>query len=278
MREPTTRLIDSTDGVEVAAHDYGGGGPHVFFVHGTGMVSRMWEPVMELLDDRVHPVGIDLRGHGASQFPADVSCDDFRMVADVCAVLDDFEARGSFIVGHSMGGGTALLSSLARPGALAAAWVFEPIIFERPVERPTDIAEMTRKRRAEFPSRAEVVERFASRPPFDEMHPACLAAYVDHGFTDQPDESIRLACDPEIEARVFEDYLHDGWDRLPDIAIPVRVARGTDESLLSSTEAPGIARRLPAGELEDFEGASHMGCFGDLDRVAHSIRETFALD
>jgi len=143
------------------------------------MVSRMWEPVMAELGASVRPVGIDLRGPGVSSFPAEVRCDDFRMVADICAVFDHFGARDAFIVGHSMGGGTALLAALARPGAIAAAWVYEPIIFERADDRPegaTNFIEMTLRRRAEFGSRAEVIERYGSRPPLDEMHPDCLAA------------------------------------------------------------------------------------------------------
>ncbi|MDG2111134.1 MAG: alpha/beta fold hydrolase, partial [Actinomycetota bacterium] len=85
MREPATTFIPSTDGVEVAVHDYGGEGRPTMFVHGTGLVSRMWEPVMELLGDEFRPIGVDLRGHGSTRAPDDVQFQSHRMVTDLTA-------------------------------------------------------------------------------------------------------------------------------------------------------------------------------------------------
>ena len=275
MREPTTILIPSTDGVHVAAHDYGGEGHLTFFVHGTGLVSRMWEPIMDLLGPAIRPVGIDLRAHGASTYPDDVEFHDHRMVSDMCAVLDHFDADGAWAVGHSMGGGTSILSSLERPGALSKLWVYEPIIFEREQERPEglfDFVEATKKRRPVYDSRADVIARYSSRPPLDEPHIDCLSAYVQHGFVDQDDGTVRLACDPLLESRAFEQYLQDGWDRLPEVTIPVRVGFGTGSDDRPATAGPAIAARMPLGDADPFEGSDHFGCFGPLERAADSIR------
>ncbi len=44
---------------------------------------------------------------------------------------------------------------------------------------------------------------FATKPPFSSLDPAALRAYVDHGFDDEPDGSVRLKCAPENESQVY---------------------------------------------------------------------------
>lgn len=279
MREPETTFVPSTDAVEVAVHDYGGDGHPTVFVHGTGLVSRMWEPVMELLGDEFRPIGVDLRGHGSARAPQDVQFQAPRMVSDLTAVIDAFELEDAWIVAHSMGGGTSILASLERPAAFERQWVFEPIIFRREEVRPEgaiDFIEITRRRRPVFDSREQVISSYGSRPPLDELDPACLAAYVEHGFVDQTDGTVRLACDPLMESRAFEQYLQDGWERLPDVALPVRVAYGTASDDRPAAAAPDIAARLPHGDLEAFDGSGHFGCFGPLEHCATSIRSWFS--
>ena len=278
MDAPKTRWFDSIDDVSVATHDYGGSGHPTLFVHGTGLASRMWEPVMDALGAEFRCIAVDLRAHGASRHRGDPSFHDHRMVADVCSVIDGMSLEGAWGIGHSMGAATSMLASLARPNAYSRLWAYEPIIFPRLEVRPEgafDFATATRKRRPVFSSRAEAIESYGSRPPLDELHPACLAAYVEHGFVDQPDGTVRLSCEPRLESRAYEDYLQDGWDRLPELTTPVLVACGTESQDRPQATAGSIAERLPDGHLEVFEGSGHFGCFGPLDRAVSSIRTWF---
>ena len=72
---PVVTMVTSTDGVEVATHDYGGSGPHVIFCHATGFHGRYWDPICTLLSDEFHCVSLDFRGHGDSSVPLDLSMD-----------------------------------------------------------------------------------------------------------------------------------------------------------------------------------------------------------
>src|SRR5690606_40097938 len=47
-----------------------------------------------------------------------------------------------------------------------------------------------------------------------------LAAYVEHGFVDDPDGTVSLACAPEDEARVFEAPNKPTLDDVAVIATP----------------------------------------------------------
>lgn len=282
MRQPLTTYVPSRQGVEVAAHDYGGDGRPLLFLHGTGLCSRTWEPVMARLPlDAVRPIAVDLRGHGASRTPGAVTFADHDMVADLSAVAAHFGLVGAWAAAHSMGGGTAILAEAAQPGTFERLWVFEPIVFPRPLdggEGPSALVEATRRRRPVYPSRQAAAERYGSRPPLDELHPEVLHAYVAHGFVDQPDGSVRLACEPEVEARAYEEFLSDGFERLGGVRAPVLVGYGDRSTDPSGEWAPKVAEALPAGVTERFTGSAHFGPFADLDATAASLRRWFLGD
>jgi pimeloyl-ACP methyl ester carboxylesterase len=280
VTEPVLRYVPSEDGVEVAVHDTGGPGHPLVAVHGTGLVARMWEPVLRLLPaDAVRVLYVDLRGHGASRTPDGVPFLDRSMVADLCAVAEAYDLDGAWAAAHSMGAGTTLLTSVARPRTFAKVFAFEPIIFRREPDfggaRP-EFLDGVRRRRATFASRAEAIERYGSRPPLDVLDPATLAAYVEHGFVDDPAGGIRLACAPDVEARVFAEFLDRGFDRLGEVAADVVVGAGSIER----TERPGgppwreIAGRIPGARFELFDGLDHFGPFaaGRCDAMASFLR------
>jgi pimeloyl-ACP methyl ester carboxylesterase len=278
MSDPLTSFVSSEDGVEVAVHDYGGPGHPTVFVHGTGLISRMWEPIIERLGPDFRAICVDLRAHGATKNPEGIDFFEHRMVADLSAAVDALALNDAWVVGHSMGGATSILASLARPDAFSRAWVYEPVIFERTEDRPAgafDFVEATKRRRTVFSSRVEVIERYGTRPPLDELHQECLEVYVQHGFNDRPDGSVELACSPALESRAFEQFLQQGWDQLPYVSVPVLVAYGGKGSDRPSTAAPLIAERLPTGVLEVFADSDHLGCFGPLEDVTASIRSWF---
>ena len=174
MHEPHSHFVSSEDQVQVAVHDYGGPGHPTLFVHGTGLVSRMWEPIIDRIGGEFRAICVDLRAHGATTNPSDIDFFDHRMVADLASVVDAFNLQDAWVVGHSMGGATSILTSLVRPDAFERAWVYEPILFERTEDRPEgsiDFVEATKRRRSIFPSREEVIDRYSTRPPLNEVHP-----------------------------------------------------------------------------------------------------------
>jgi pimeloyl-ACP methyl ester carboxylesterase len=274
---PFTFHVPGEDGVEVAVHDYGGDGHPTVFVHGTGLCSRMWEPVIRRLPaGRIRALGVDLRGHGATRTPTEVDFHDHRMVSDLHAVTAALGLSGAWAAAHSMGAGTALLAEARRPGTFARLWCYEPIIFPR--SRPDGessaegLAESTRRRRPTFSSREEAAARYASRPPLDELDPEALSAYVTHGMVDDGAGGVRLACDPEHEARAFEQYLQQGFDELGAVGAPALIVHGRHSVEAQRQWFPVIAAALPHGLSQEFPESGHFGPFGDVDRTVASLR------
>jgi pimeloyl-ACP methyl ester carboxylesterase len=149
-------------------------------------------------------------------------------------------------------------------------------VFERPPGPPNPISAGALKRRRRFDSRQAAIDNFASKPPFDVFTPDALALYVGHGFVDDPEGGVTLACRPEDEAATYDAAITpDAWDHLPAVEVPVRLACGGVSSHLPAPTLGGVAARLPKGELEVMEGLGHFAPFESPGRVAVSIRAAF---
>ena len=96
----------------------GGATSPVVLLPGTGLTALSWDAVASALATTRRVVAVDLRGHGASEWPGAYSI--AAMADDVAALLDrlDEERLGEErvdLVGHSLGGLVALRAAAAHP-------------------------------------------------------------------------------------------------------------------------------------------------------------------
>jgi pimeloyl-ACP methyl ester carboxylesterase len=177
-----------------------------------------------------------------------------------------------------MGGAVAVLVEERRPGTLRSAYLFEPIIVPAAIGGPLDaagnnpMAAGARRRRPTFPSRAEAMFRYARRPPMSALHAGSLAAYVEHGFKDEPDGTVRLKCAPQHEAATFEATGKATVDNVRHVTTPTVVAVGFDEGSWSpSMFGPAIVDAMPNARLERHPRLGHFGPLQDPDTIADAI-------
>ena len=266
----------SADGVELAAYELGGAGPPLLVAHATGFLGTMYGPLAAGLADRFRVVALDFRGHGSSTRPAN---DDFgwdRMALDVLAVAERlgpprrspgsatrWAAAPSCSPNASDPGRFARCSCTSRSCSLTTS----------SFDGPNPLAGPARSRRPSFPSRADALARYASRPPLGTMRSDVLELYVRDGFVDQPDGSVALACAPDDEARTFEAEAKVHTSTIASVGAAVTVAVGHDE------EGPNPARfgaaivaALANAELVVCPELGHLGPFDDPDAVAALVR------
>ena len=265
--------------MHIATYDLGGDGPPVLFVHATGFHARVWLPVVERLRDRFHCYGVDQRAHGDSQAPDDdAGYEWFNLGTDVLTAIDLLGLARPFGVGHSSGAAALLLAEERLPGTFAAIWGYEPIVVPTDVpvqQNENPMAEGARRRREVFATRDAAYENYASKPPFDRLAPDALRAYVEHGFQDLDDGTVRLKCRGPNEARFYESQgKHTAYRDLATVRIPVTVVRGEEDSFPAAFAAP-IAERLPDARTETLPGAGHFGPLEQPDAVAASIAAAF---
>ncbi len=285
MSEPVSVLIDSTDGVRLAVHELGGDGPLLLLAHATGFHGRVWEPLASHLSDAFRCVSVDFRGHGDSSPPASGSFAWSGFADDVDAVLDHLgRPSRCFGVGHSKGGAALLLAEQRHPGTFAGLYLFEPIVLtpearESATQTAGDhpLAVGALRRREVFASREEALGNYQAKPPLDALHPDALAAYVDHGFADLDDGTVRLKCRGANEAQVYSmSGGHDAFDDLDRVTCPTTVAAGALAAGSPSGFADAVAERLPAGRLHRDDSLGHFGPLEAPELVAGRIREVFS--
>lgn len=265
--------MNSADGVEIAGYEFGGSGAPLLLAHATGFCATMYRPLGLALVERFRVVGLDFRGHGRSARPGTADFGWDRMADDVLAVVDHV-GMPAFGFGHSMGGAALLLAEERRPGTFAGMFLYEPIVLPDDFHPGASnyMAEMARARRASFPSRGDALERYASRLPLNTLRADVLAAYVDDGFVDLPDGSVRLACLPEDEARTFESESKLYTSRVTDVETPVAVAVGHDEEGPNPARlGPGLVAALRRAELIRRPQLGHLGPFQDPALVAADL-------
>ncbi len=274
------RSMPTSDGLTLAVRELGGFGRPTLLCHATGFHGAVWEPLSAALGEGFERWAVDFRAHGASTVPPDLDLPWSGMGDDVLAVVDGLELPAGRVlgVGHSMGGAALLLAEQARPGTFAGLWIFEPTV-PAPAAlgamRGGDLAEAALRRRPSFPSRAEAIANFASKPPLAIARADALHAYVEHGFVVGDDGRAHLACRPADESRIYRGgSTHGAFAGLPAVQCPVVVACGADP-IGPAALAPAIVAALPDGRLEQHD---HVGHFGPLEApavLAHAVR-TFA--
>ncbi|MDP9465589.1 MAG: alpha/beta hydrolase, partial [Actinomycetota bacterium] len=256
--------VKSNDGSRIAGYELGGSGDVVLIAHATGLCGAMYQMLADELTDRFRVVAVDFRGHGNSSRSPRIDYRWNRMAEDVTAVTEHIDAGPIHGFGHSMGGAALLLAEQEAPSTFRSLFLFEPIIFPDDLSKlgQNVMGDAAQRRRVEFGSRAEVLYRYASRSPFNQILAGFLAAYIDNGFADQPDGRVRLKCLPEVEAQVFENGREVELSAVQHLTTPTTVAVGHDEEGPNPARlGPPLAAALGRGELIRYD---HIGHFGPL--------------
>jgi non-heme chloroperoxidase len=96
---------DQTKAVRLEVLDWGGSGPAVILLAGSGGTAHIYDDLAPRLVDRFRVVGVSRRGHGASSRAADTTSYLLDgQAADIRTVLDTLGIRRASLVGHSIAG------------------------------------------------------------------------------------------------------------------------------------------------------------------------------
>jgi len=99
----------------------------VVLVHSLAGNSTHWSKQLEHLRRTRRAIALDLRGHGRSERPNNGDYTIAAMAGDVAAVADTLGLEKFVLVGHSMGGGVALVYAGAHPDRVAGLVLVDPI-------------------------------------------------------------------------------------------------------------------------------------------------------
>jgi len=280
---PGPGRVTSPGGVGIATYDLGGDGPDLLLVHATGFCGGVLAPLAAGLVDRFHCWAVDLRFHGRSGRPAGPDFAWSGFASDVLAAVDGLGLDRPAGFGHSCGGASLLLAEERRPGTFRSLYCFEPVVFPGPPAaapaHDNPLSAGARRRRETFPSRTDAFVNFSSKPPFGDLDPDAIAAYVEDGFEVVPGdeggdgEMVRLRCRREDEAEVYAHGLtHDAFVGLGRVACPVTLACGADTDSFGPAFLEADAAQLRDASVEILPGLGHFGPLERPAEVAASVR------
>lgn len=195
---------------EFAGIDFGGRGPDVLLIHGTGHNSAAWIPVAKRLRSDCRLIAIDLRGHGRTPLGSNDAEQYWRDLGPVCDALG---LRKPILVGHSTGGYAVAAAAAARvvePAGLCVLDGFVPDTRTVARQAVTD---------ADWPAIADELHgmfRYGWIANDDEV-----AAYVEQVVAEAPHDWLNAGVDPgalrALTTRAFHK-IENGWLRRPTLA------------------------------------------------------------
>jgi pimeloyl-ACP methyl ester carboxylesterase len=239
-------------------HSPPSGKPVLHFMHGTGLCSLSYWPLLQRLLPQVDLFLSDVHGHGDSDGQAPFV--GWNRSAELALLAWQAHAPqfGDVPViagGHSLG---ALLSSMMlgmAPGVFNGGLLLDPVVMP-PAMRAlawlgqrsglyanNALVRRARLRRAQWPSRQAAHDYLHGRGVFADWHDDALAAYIDHGLAPRDDGSRVLKCPPAIEADIFGSLPQRQWPLLDALAVPCDVVMGQQSYPFALRAARRWARR-----------------------------------
>lgn len=115
----------------LAHRTYGQGAPMVI-LHGLFGAAQNWHSTAERLAEAYRVFACDLRNHGASPWAPSMSFPE--MADDLEALIEQQSLAPAVVLGHSVGGKTAMLTALKHPDLVDALIVVDiaPVAYEEP--------------------------------------------------------------------------------------------------------------------------------------------------
>jgi len=265
------RHIATSDGAELAVHDFGAGGPVALITHGTGLCAAMAAPLVSGLAGEFHALALDTRAHGLSPSPPNGDVGRARLATDVLEAVAALGAPGETIgIGHSSGAHSLLAAESRRPGTFRMLLCYEPMVAANREAASADTQKLldaalqrTLRRRAHFASRAEARAHFAGRGTFANLDEEALAGFIAEGLEDDPEGGVRLACSPQDEAAIYASGVDYDEADLAVIPCPVRFAYGARNAEHGGASVRQLASRIRDASVTELAGIGHFGPFED---------------
>jgi pimeloyl-ACP methyl ester carboxylesterase len=215
----TERSVAVARGVELEVLDWGGKGPPIVFIPGSGQTAHSFDTFAPRLRDAYHLYGITLRGIGASTHTLE-GFDTPTRTHDILAVLDSLGIQRAILAGHSFAGDELSKFAVTYPDRVRALVYLEAYDYG-PAHAQAFGA-------LHFPRQA-----FRPMTPADSASPAAVAAWG---------KRIGLNL-PESEIRATMSFTPSGHlvDMSPSGAFDRKASTASERSAYSDIHVPALA-------------------------------------
>ncbi|HIJ62473.1 MAG TPA: alpha/beta fold hydrolase [Rhodospirillaceae bacterium] len=249
--------------VELNALVTGEGDP-LIILHGLFGSARNWNAIARQLADIRQVHALDLRNHGASPWHDDMGYE--RMAEDVADYMQRRGLMPADLLGHSMGGKTAMILALKRPELVERLIVVDiaPVSYTREI-MPDYIRAMRRVDLAKAGSRAAVEAEIAPVITDPRLRAFLMQnLLIDHGRLSWRVNLAGIAADlPEL---IAFPAVHGSFDG------PTLFLAGEHSDYIRPRDEPLIHRLFPASRLTEIGQSGHWPHADQTERFVELVR------
>ncbi len=237
-------------------------GLRLVLLHGFCEDASLWDGLLPRLGS-LPVLRVDLPGFGASDLPANAGMD---VYADaVCSVLNDLSVEKCVLVGHSMGGYTALEFGEKYPERLSGLGLFHSHPFEDSPERREArqrSIDLIRSGRRDLYLTQFFPGLFAEI--FAQNNPQLIRDLTEKAKR-APAEGIVYGLEGMMERKNHEQTLRDA-------ACPVLFVFGETDALVPPEQGLKAAAWPNIADVHLLSGVGHMAMFESVEKSAEIVR------
>jgi pimeloyl-ACP methyl ester carboxylesterase len=257
---PYARLGPPEAPVRLYVEEQGKGAP-VLLIHGFGASTYTWRHVAPELAKTHRVIAVDLKGFGQSDKPFDSRYSVFDQAELLAQLIVDKDLRNLTLVGHSFGGGIALLLALEANERLEGR--ITKLVLLDSIAYPQNIPVFFRLLDVPLVSRLGV----SMIPPSVQTRVALRIAYFDDSKIDQ-DEVDAYAAPLRTAAgkhaiiysarQIVPDGLAEISERYKTIELPTLILWCDHDRIVPLEMGLKLRRTLPNSTLRLVEDCGHM--------------------
>jgi len=227
---PIRKFYDLRDGRVSAVH-FGdtSTSPKLVMLNANGFNGYSYKTILEPLG--VHTVALDLRGHGMSELPTDVSAlKNWHIFRDDIIEFFDRHIKSPVVLaGHSYGAVTGILALSQIKNKVNGYVGFDPVLVpgvfrfinrlpggRNYMKARLPIARNAGRRKSNFESFDAAFNRYQNRGAFRGFTDEALRDYLTGGLVPSG-EGVKLACDPLWEQAIFVAQSHNVFKSVPHL-------------------------------------------------------------
>jgi len=257
-------LRASVGDVELEYLFYPGKGPAIVFLHATGFMPWIWDPIARELAGEYTVVAPYFCDHRSAE-PDNGGLAWHILARDVAGLFDALSLKNPFVVGHSMGAVIAALAEANHGPRASGMLLIEPIFLPEDLYRVKigvddhPLASKSIRRRNHWDSVEQAKDYLRKKALFADWDEEMLDLYISYGMKGSEGKGLTLACTPRREASLFMgSTATDPWPLLKKISCPTLVAEGEKSENRAYIDLKKAANTLPRGRYQLIEGAGHL--------------------
>ncbi len=228
---------------------YGDSGPVLVLLHGFLGSRDLWYPVAKELAFDYQVYAVDQRNHGRSPHSAQLTYE--AMAADLLEFLDEQRLDVANLLGHSMGGKTAMFLATSHPSRVKKMIVVDMGVKAYPPDQKDVLQTLARLPVRQMASRRQADEYLASVIQDSALRQLLLKNLVrrkESGFAWRINLSALVTNYPNLLIALPENARFNG---------PTLFIRGERSHYIRPDDWQGIRKHFPKAALCTFVGVGH---------------------